>query len=148
MIYGIGVDIVRIDRIAGVMARTDGRFAARVLGMGELEKYQARARACTARGLAFLASRFAAKEAFAKATGLGMHWPMTWRALQTLNQRNGQPFITAEGPLANWLSARRIRTHIMLSDERELALAFVIAEQDWNGIASHSAANEADRFGI
>ncbi|BBE08816.1 4'-phosphopantetheinyl transferase [Mycoavidus cysteinexigens] len=130
MIYGIGTDIIHLERVAGVLERTAGRFAEKVLGPDELVKYRARAVRSEVRGLAFLATRFAVKEAFSKAIGLGMHWPMTWRALQTLNEPSGRPIAVALGELADWLAARRIQTHVTISDEREYALAFVIAEQD------------------
>ena len=85
MIYGIGTDIIQIDRVQGVMERTRGRFAEKVLGPRELKVYHARKARSEKRGLAFLATRFAAKEAFSKAIGLGMRWPMTWRAMELLN---------------------------------------------------------------
>jgi holo-[acyl-carrier protein] synthase len=129
MIYGVGTDIVRIDRIAGIMMRTRGRFAEKVLGAGELDKYRARAARSSARGLAFLAMRFAAKEACAKAIGLGKRWPITWRAVQTLDYASGQPRIVTAGPLADWLEAQGIHLHVSLSDEAGLALAFIVAEQ-------------------
>ena len=90
-IYGIGTDLVQVSRIAGVMERTKGRFAEKVLGADELRVYHARKARSDVRGLAFLATRFSAKEAFSKAIGLGMHWPMTWRAVQTLNEPSGKP---------------------------------------------------------
>ena len=51
-IYGIGTDIIQISRVAGVMERTQGRFAERILGPEELDKYHARAARSPARGLA------------------------------------------------------------------------------------------------
>jgi len=91
MIFGIGTDIIRIDRIEAAVARHGDRFAAKVLGPQELEKYLRRKAKVEARGLRFLATRFAAKEAFSKAIGLGMRMPMTWRAVQFLNAPSGQP---------------------------------------------------------
>lgn len=129
MIYGIGTDIVRIDRIARVMVRTNGRFAAKVLGVDERKEYYARAAHCATRALAFVATRFAAKEAFAKAIKLGLHQPMSWQAMQTLNAPGGQPIVVVNGPLADWLGVRGINAHVTLSDEQEYALAFVLAEQ-------------------
>ena len=128
MIYGIGTDLCQISRVAGVLERTGGRFAEKVLGPDELKIYRARAARSAARGLAFVATRFAAKEAFSKAIGLGMHWPMTWRALQTLNEPGGKPMLVASGELAEWLAARGIRAQVTVSDERDYAVAFVIAE--------------------
>ena len=68
-IYGIGTDIVQVSRVAAVMTRTNGRFAEKVLGPDELRVYHARNARSAARGLAFLATRFSAKEAFSKAIG-------------------------------------------------------------------------------
>jgi holo-[acyl-carrier protein] synthase len=127
-IYGIGTDVVQISRVAAVMTRTHGRFAEKVLGPDELRIYHARNERSTVRGLAFLATRFSVKEAFSKAIGLGMHWPMTWRALQTLNEASGKPVAVASGELAGWLDARGITARVTLSDERDYAVSFVIAE--------------------
>jgi holo-[acyl-carrier protein] synthase len=129
-IYGIGTDVVQVSRVAGVMERTQGRFAEKVLGPDELRVFRARRARSEARGLAYLATRFSAKEAFSKAIGLGMRWPMTWRALQTLNEPSGKPVIVASGELAQWLAARGIRARVTVSDEREYAVSFVIAETD------------------
>jgi holo-[acyl-carrier protein] synthase len=128
-IYGIGTDIVQVSRVAAVMERTNGRFAEKVLGPDELRVYHARNARSKARGLAFLATRFAVKEAFSKAIGLGMHWPMTWRALQTLNEPSGRPMCVASGELADWLAERGITSRVTLSDERDYAVSFVIAEK-------------------
>ena len=127
-IYGIGTDIVQVSRVAAVMTRTNGRFAEKVLGPDELRVYHARNARSAARGLAFLATRFSAKEAFSKAIGLGMHWPMTWRALQTLNEPSGKPVIAASGELAEWLAQRGITAQVTVTDERDYAVTFVIAE--------------------
>lgn len=127
-IYGIGTDIVQVSRVAAVMERTEGRFAQRVLGADELRVYEARRARSAPRGLAYLATRFSAKEAFSKAIGLGMHWPMTWRAVQTLNEPGGRPVMAASGELAQWLDARGITTiQVTISDERDYAVSFVIA---------------------
>jgi holo-[acyl-carrier protein] synthase len=127
-IYGIGTDIVQVSRIAATLERTGGRFAEKVLGPEELRVFEARRARSEARGIAFLATRFSAKEAFSKAIGLGMRWPMTWRALQTLNGPSGEPFLRASGELAQWLDARGITARVTVSDERDYAVSFVIAE--------------------
>ena len=70
MIFGLGTDIIRIDRIAAAVARHGDRFAQRILGPQEMEKYLRRKAKVETRGFRFLATRFAAKEAFSKAIGL------------------------------------------------------------------------------
>jgi holo-[acyl-carrier protein] synthase len=110
------------------MERTKGRFAEKVLGPDELRIYHARRARSEVRGLAFLATRFSAKEAFSKAIGLGMRWPMTWRALQTLNEPSGKPVVVASGELAEWLAQRGITAQVTVTDERDYAVTFVVAE--------------------
>jgi holo-[acyl-carrier protein] synthase len=85
MIYGIGTDVCDIRRIAGALQRRGERFAQRVLGAQELAVFHARHARVAARGVAFLATRFAAKEAFSKAIGLGLRQPMGWRACEIVN---------------------------------------------------------------
>lgn len=127
MIVGTGVDVVAIGRIAASVQRFGPRFVARILGPGEQVRYAARRARCERRGLAFLATRFAAKEAIAKALGLGLRAPMTWRAVELLNAPSGQPVAVAHGALAEHLAARGIVLHVSVSDERELAIAYAIA---------------------
>ena len=64
MIYGIGTDICDIRRIEAALARRGDRFAQKVLGDRELAVFQARRGKVPLRGLRYLATRFAAKEAF------------------------------------------------------------------------------------
>ncbi|MDR3100912.1 MAG: holo-ACP synthase [Paraburkholderia sp.] len=127
-IYGIGTDIIQVSRVAAVMERTEGRFAQRVLGPDELAVYEARKARSGKRGLAYLCTRFSAKEAFSKAIGLGIHMPMTWRAVQTLNAPGGKPYMVASGELAQWLEERGITTQVSITDEQDYAVSFVVAE--------------------
>lgn len=129
MIHGVGTDICDIRRIARAVERHGERFAERVLGPAELAVYRARRARAAARGTAFLATRFAAKEAFSKAIGLGMRMPMTWRACEIVNAAGGKPEIRLHGALADWCAARGLDAQVSVSDEAEQALAFVIVER-------------------
>lgn len=129
MIYGIGTDIVQISRIEAALARNGERFAEKVLGPDELEKYRRRKSKVGARGIQFLATRFAAKEAFSKAIGLGMHMPMTWRAMQTLNAPNGKPVAVTSGALKDFMEQNGLTAQISITDEADYAVAFVIVEK-------------------
>lgn len=128
MIYGIGTDVCDVRRIAATLERRGDRFAEKVLGPSELHVFNARRQRVESRGIAFLATRFSAKEAFSKAIGLGLHMPMTWRACEILNHPSGQPFIRLHGALADWFDARRLRAHVTLSDETDYAASFVVVE--------------------
>lgn len=128
-IYGVGTDIIQIGRIESAFRRHGLRFCERILGPQELEKYQRRCAQSDVRGLRFLATRFAAKEAFSKAIGLGMRMPMTWRAMQTLNLSSGKPAVETSGALRDFMHEHRLRAQVSISDEVEYAVAFVIVEQ-------------------
>ena len=69
MIFGVGTDLCDIRRIERALARNGERFAERVLGPAELEVFHARSARVQARGVRYLATRFAAKEALSKAIG-------------------------------------------------------------------------------
>ena len=79
MIVGIGTDVCDVRRIAATLGSRSDRFPLRVLGPAEQQVFAARRARSEARGIAFLATRFSAKEAFSKAIGLGIHAPMRWR---------------------------------------------------------------------
>src|SRR3546814_17736852 len=112
-VAGIGVDLLRLDRIERVFARHGERFVRRILGPQEIEKFNSRYRRDPQRGLRFLATRFAAKEAFSKAIGLGLHSPMAWSRMQTLNEPSGRPSGHLSAPLARRYRERLTRTHVV-----------------------------------
>jgi holo-[acyl-carrier protein] synthase len=128
VIVGIGTDLCELPRIAAALERRGERFAAKVLGPHEIEVFRVRYARVQARGIAYLGTRFAAKEAFSKAIGLGLRLPMSWRACEIVKAASGKPEIRLHGALRDWFEARRWRAHVSVSDERELAAAFVIVE--------------------
>lgn len=130
MIYGIGTDIVQISRVAAALARSGERFAEKILGPQELEKYHARRARNELRGLRFLATRFSAKEAFSKAIGLGMRMPMTWRSAQMLNAPGGRPVIVCSGALEQFMRHNKLSAQVTISDEADYGVAFVIVTQE------------------
>lgn len=129
MIYGIGTDIIQISRIEAALARNGERFAEKILGPDELEKYRRRKAKVEARGVRFLATRFAAKEAFSKAIALGMRMPMTWRAMQTLNAPSGKPVAVTTGALKDFMEQNGLTAQVSITDESDYAVAFVIVEK-------------------
>jgi holo-[acyl-carrier protein] synthase len=129
MIYGIGTDIIRIPRIEAALARHGDRFAEKILGPEEMQKYLHRKAKVEARGVRFLATRFAAKEAFSKAIGLGMRMPMTWRAMQTLNAPGGKPVAVVSGTLKDFMEQNSLVAQVSITDETDYAVAFVIVEK-------------------
>ena len=130
MIVGIGTDLCDVRRIRETLERRGDRFAEKVLGDRELAVWRARTARSAVRGLRYLATRFAAKEAFSKAIGLGIHMPMTWRRCEILNAESGQPQIVLNGELATWFAAKGWKAHVTVTDEGDLAQAFVVVETD------------------
>ncbi|HEY0294597.1 MAG TPA: holo-ACP synthase [Bordetella sp.] len=128
-IAGIGLDLIRIDRIERALARHGDRFAEKILGAEELQKFQTRRRRDQARGVRFLATRFAAKEAFSKAIGLGMRMPMYWNRVQVLNAPGGRPMLVIGPALLDWYAARFGAAHVSLTDETDMAAAYVVVER-------------------
>ncbi|MCM1511887.1 MAG: holo-ACP synthase [Oxalobacter formigenes] len=129
MIYGIGTDILQIARLKAALERRGDRLAEKILGPDEMVRYRHRKSRVEVRGLRYLATRFAAKEAFSKAIGLGMRMPMTWRAMQTLNAPGGKPVVVTSGRLKEYMDEKRLIAQVSISDETEYAVAFVIVEQ-------------------
>lgn len=128
MIAGVGIDLIRIDRIDRAWQRHPERFPEKILGPDELKVFQVRAARDRERGLRYLSTRFAAKEAFSKAVGLGMRAPMWWNRMQTLNAKGGRPYVALAEPLASWYAERFGSAHISITDETDLAAAYVVVE--------------------
>jgi holo-[acyl-carrier protein] synthase len=128
MIYGVGTDICDVRRVARVLERRGDRFAEHVLGPNELKVFHARRSRCESRGVAYLATRFSAKEAFSKAIGLGLRQPMAWRRCEILNGPSGKPEIRLHEALAEWFAERRLVAHVSVTDETDYATTFVVVE--------------------
>ncbi|OGA72871.1 MAG: holo-ACP synthase [Betaproteobacteria bacterium RIFCSPLOWO2_12_FULL_65_14] len=124
MIYGVGTDAVEIQRIENALARFGDRFAKRILCEPELRRYAAHRQPA-----AYLAKRFAAKEAFTKALGTGIHAPANWHGVWVKNLPSGKPVLEFSDSLSTLLKQRKIlHSHLSLTDERGIAMATVILE--------------------
>ncbi|TCJ18148.1 holo-ACP synthase [Parasulfuritortus cantonensis] len=124
MILGIGVDLVLVARMRDLHARHGERLARRILAAAELPEYDAAGDRDR-----FLAKRFAAKEAFAKALGTGLRAPVSLTAIRIGHDPLGRPDYGCSPELDAWLAARRIRrVHLSISDEKEHVVAFAVAE--------------------
>ena len=126
MIYGVGTDLIEVKRIERVLGRFGERFARRILCEPELKRFRAHRQP-----VHYLAKRFAAKEAFTKALGTGIHAPANWHGVWVVNLRSGKPVLEFTSALKKLLEERNIRSsHLSLTDEREIASATVILECD------------------
>lgn len=121
MIFGIGTDIVAVERMSGIVRRHGDKFAARVLAASELDEY--RAASDKAR---FLAKRFAAKEAAAKALGSGFSGGLSLRHIAVAHDARGKPLLQFVGYAAQLADRFGIgEAFVSIADEREYALAYV-----------------------
>jgi holo-[acyl-carrier protein] synthase len=124
VIYGVGTDVVEIGRIQNALERFGERFARRILCEPELKRFHGHRLPAN-----YLAKRFAAKEAFTKALGTGIHAPANWHGVWVRNLPSGKPVLEFSDALKQLLSQRKISTaHVSLSDERGMAMATVILE--------------------
>ena len=124
MIRGIGADLVSIERIDAAIDRFGERFVNRILTPEERMRFErTRAKAN------HLAKRFAAKEAFSKAIGTGIHAPFRWHCVSVTRDGKGKPLLAPDAPMAEYLARTGVTScHISLSDDAGFALAFVILE--------------------
>jgi len=126
MILGIGIDLVEIPRIEAALKRHGERFARRILADAEYARFRSNAKPA-----AYLARRFAAKEALSKALGTGIRTPVTWRNIAVTNLGPGGPRFEWAPVLGEWLHQRGVtRAHISMTDERSMAAAYVVLEGD------------------
>ncbi len=124
MIFGIGVDIVQISRIEQAMERHGDKFAKKILAENEFQEYLANNKKVN-----FLAKRFAAKEAFAKALGTGFTNGLTLKQIQITHNTIGRPILILTDHAKQQTEQLNIRHyHVSLSDEREHVVAFVTLE--------------------
>jgi holo-[acyl-carrier protein] synthase len=125
VIYGIGIDLVRVGRMEKVLDRWKDRFIRRVFTEEE-------ARLCLDRAFpaASFALRFAAKEAFSKAIGLGMRKGIRWRDIEVFHHPGGSPGLKLHGRSSEMCDENEITGfHLSLSDEGDYGAAVVVLEK-------------------
>ncbi len=126
MIYGLGIDLVKVARLASAIARHGERFLARVFTPQEIAYCQGKVWSDSG-----FALRFAAKEAFSKALGVGLRrGGIRWREVEVLPNPMGKPELQVSGRAAELCAAVHITAmHLSLTDEDDHALAVVILEK-------------------
>lgn len=125
MIYGIGTDIVEVARLEHSIQNFGDEFALRVLAESEMESYQ-----LTKLKARFLAKRFAAKEAFSKALGTGIRGVVSFQNIAVSHDDLGKPVLVLAQELELFVQEKHItHMHVSISDEKNLAAAFVVLEQ-------------------
>jgi len=124
MIFGIGTDIVEIERIRKLDSLE--KFADKILSLSELKVFKSQ---IDEKQVTFLAKQFAAKEAVSKALGTGIGKDIRFNQIEILRNSDGKPYLNHDGIITTIFNDLGItKTHVSLSDEKKYALAFVILE--------------------
>ena len=126
MIFGIGTDIVRVARMQQNIERYGEKFAERILTPAELQEFRREPRPAH-----FLAKRFAAKEAAAKAMGTGFRDGLHFHHIGVGHDAAGKPQLEFTDEAAAFVHAHGItNVHVSLADEEDHAVAFVTLATD------------------
>ena len=122
MIIGVGTDIVKLDRIRRAFTKRPEKFRKKILAKEEIEKTPKRSE------IAYLAKRFAAKEAISKVLGTGMQFGVSFGDILILTDlKTGQPLVELRGQAKQQASIKGIdRILISISDEKDYAIAFAV----------------------
>lgn len=124
MILGTGIDAVSIQR----MKKLQGRVLEKMFSASELEEYAVLENAHEDIRAQFLASRFAVKEAYAKARGTGFNADVVPNEISTLKEEDGRPYVQLSGKTLD--NAPHCVIHLTITHEEPLAIAMVILESD------------------
>ena len=128
-IWGIGVDICQVERMQAAYARQGNRLLLRLLTPAEQRVFHQRWTDLPARGVQYLASRFAAKESLAKALGSGIRGVMGFQAASILSDELGKPCVHTHGGLTKMFASQGLCAHISLSDELGWVIAYCVIEK-------------------
>ena len=92
MIFGIGTDIVEVERIRKLDSLE--KFADKILSLNELEVFKSQ---IDEKKVTFLAKQFAAKEAVSKALGTGIGKDIRFNQIEILRNSDGKPYLNHDG---------------------------------------------------
>jgi holo-[acyl-carrier protein] synthase len=124
MIYGIGTDIVAVERFRRFLETGNSGVIERLFTPSERSLCGSRKDAASC-----LAARFAAKEAFLKALGTGLRDGISWQDMEVSNNSLGKPELALSGKAAEQFQARGLaRVHLSLSHDGGSAIAMVVLE--------------------
>lgn len=130
MIIGIGTDLVEIARIAQSIERLGERFIDRILTTTEKKRWLEIRNVDKAN--AYVAKRFAAKEAAVKALGTGIGSGVSFQHFSVGNLPSGQPILCVDESITERYNFP-VSWHLSLTDEKVYAQAFVVLEsREWS----------------
>jgi holo-[acyl-carrier protein] synthase len=121
---GLGMDIVEVERICDRLFREPG-LKEQIFTSGEIAYCDSRPHSER-----HYAGRFAAKEAFLKALGIGLHGGLTFKQIEIIHDSAGRPELLLSEQMKNEAARRGLGSfHVSLSLDRKVAVAVVTAEQ-------------------
>lgn len=124
MIVGIGTDIVKVARVKKIFYRYRLKFAKKIL---QTKEYNYFLSLDDIDRVGYLAKRFAAKEAAAKALGCGIGISAGFRDIEVVTLSSGKPTLIFENKADDTAKNLGVKSaNISLSDERDFAIAFVV----------------------
>jgi holo-[acyl-carrier protein] synthase len=125
-IVGVGLDLVRIERLAAFLERHGARGKARLFTAGEQAYCDARATAAQS-----YAGRFAVKEAVMKVLGTGWARGVRWVDIEVVRPRGQAPTVALHGETARLAAARGIaRVHVAITHDAGISAAVAVAESE------------------
>lgn len=126
MICGIGIDLVENDRMDRIIAKWGSKFLQRVFSDGEINYCKKHAQASINFG-----ARFAAKESFVKALGIGLGMGVKLKEIEVVNDQKGKPDLVLWGEAKAQIEKRNIaKVHLSLTHTRSYASAVVLLEKN------------------
>jgi len=124
MIVGVGTDVVQVDRVEKLFDKYGEAFLEKNFHPKEIECFRVFE---SKKGVAYLAKRFAGKEAVAKAFGRGVGDGLAFKDIAILNDELGAPCVELSTSARQNFSDKKI--HISLSDDYPIAVAFAVISQ-------------------
>jgi holo-[acyl-carrier protein] synthase len=122
LILGVGVDIIRIQRMESAIQRGGKRFLAKVFAQRELEAAGSRTDYAV-----YLATRFAGKEAVFKAFGVGWDVGVKLTEIEIGDGKFGEPSVMLSGKFSQLASQRNVdKLMLTLSYDTDYAIGFAV----------------------
>jgi holo-[acyl-carrier protein] synthase len=124
MIYGIGIDLVENSRMERIIKKWGPKFLSRIFSEGEIKYCQRHVNSSTHYG-----ARFAAKESFLKALGIGLGMGVKLSDIEVVNDENGKPALILCGEAKTQVEKRKItKIHLSLTHTQKYSNSMVLLE--------------------
>ena len=124
-ILGTGIDIVENYRLKEILLKKKSNFKKKIFTINEVAYCEKKSNS-----ISCYAKRFAAKEAFAKALGIGFRKNINFKDIEVVNNTYGKPYISINKKIANKIKTlfkvKKFNILLSISDEKKYSIASVI----------------------